>query len=43
MFKAALKYFLKIIILLNTVFDLKLNFKVKIDLKTCTFKNLENS
>ena len=26
---------------LNTVFKLKLNFKLKIDLKMCIFKNLE--
>ena len=30
-----------VVILLNIVFYLKLNFKLKIDTKMCTFKNLE--
>ena len=40
-FKAALQYLLNVFILFNTVSYLKFNFKLKIDLKMCTFKNLE--
>ena len=36
-FKVALLYLFDVVILLNTNF----NFKLKIDSKTCTFKNLE--
>ena len=39
--KVALQYLFKVVILFNTVFYLKLNFKLKVDRKTCTFKNLE--
>ena len=40
-FKVALQYLFNFVILFNKVFHLKLNFELKIDLKTCTFKNLE--
>ena len=40
-FKEALRYFFNAVILFNTVFYLQLNFKLKIDPKTCNFKNLE--
>jgi len=40
-FKVALQYLSNVVILLKTVFNLKLHFKLKIDQKTCTFKNLE--
>ena len=41
LFKVVLEYLFNVFILFNTVFYLKLNFKLKIDLKMCTFKNLE--
>ena len=37
----ASQYLFNIVILVNTVFYLKLNFNLKIDPKTCTFKNME--
>ena len=40
-FKVALLFLFNLVILLNTVFNLKLNFKLKVDPKTFTFKNLE--
>ena len=41
-FKVALHYLFNVVILLSTVFNLKLSFKLKIDPKTCSsFKNLE--
>ena len=40
-FKIALEYLFNVFILLNTVYYLKLNFKLNIDTKICTFKNLE--
>ena len=40
-FKVALQYLFKFFILINTVFNFKLNFRLKIDPKMCTFKNLE--
>ena len=41
-FKVALQYLFNFVLLLNTVFNLKLNFKLKIDPKTCTFKILKS-
>ena len=41
-FKEALRYLFNVAILFNTVFYHKLNFKLKVDLKTCSFKDLEN-
>ena len=38
---STLQYLLNVYILFNTVSYLKLNFKLKIDPKMCTFKNLE--
>ena len=38
-FKVALQYLFNVVILLKTVY--KLNLKLKLDLKTCTFENLE--
>ena len=40
-YKVALQYLFNVFILFNTVFYLKLNFKLKIDPKMNTFKNLE--
>ena len=40
-FKVALQYLSNVFILFDTVSYLKLNFKLKVDLKMCTFKNLE--
>ena len=40
-FEVALQYLFNVFILFNTVFYLKFNFKLKIDPKICTFKNLE--
>ena len=40
-FIVALHYLFNAFILFNIVFNLKLNFKLKIDPKMCTFKNLE--
>ena len=40
-FKLASQYLLNFIILLNTVFNLVLYFKLKIDPKMCTLKNLK--
>ena len=41
MFKVALQYLFNVFIIFNTVSYLKLNFKLKVALKMCTFKNLE--
>ena len=38
MFKVALQYLFNVFILFNTVFNLKLKFKLKKDPKMCTFK-----
>ena len=40
-FKGALQYLLNVFIQLNAVFNLKINLKLKIDPKMCTFENLE--
>ena len=40
-FKVALQYLFSVFILFNIVYNLKLNFKIKIDSKMRTFKNLE--
>ena len=40
-FEVALQYLFNVLVLLNTVFYLKLKFKLKVDSKTSTFKNLE--
>ena len=40
-FKVAFKYLVNVFILLNIVFNLRLNIKVKIYPKMRTFKNLE--
>ena len=40
-FEVPLQYLFKVFILLDTIFYLELNFKIKIDQKICTFKNLE--
>ena len=40
-FKEALRYLFNVAILFNTVFYHKLNFRLKVDLKTCSFKDLE--
>ena len=40
-FKVASQYLVNVVILLSIVFNVKLSFKLKIDLKTYTFKNLE--
>ena len=40
-FKVALHYFFNGFILFIIVFNLRLNFKLKIKSKMCTFKNLE--
>ena len=40
-FKVALQYFFNVVILFNTIIYLRINFKIKIDPKVCTFKNLE--
>ena len=42
-FKVALQYLFNVFILFNTILYLKLNFKLKIDPKMCTFKNLEET
>ena len=39
--EVALQYLFDIFILLDTVSYLQINFKLKIDTKRCTFKNLE--
>ena len=39
-FKVTLQNFFNVALLFNTVFYLKLHFKLKIDPKMCTFKNL---
>ena len=39
--KVALQYLFNVFILFNTGFYLKLNLKLKIGPKLCTFKNLE--
>ena len=41
MFKVALQYFFNVFILFNTVFNLQLKFKLKIDPKMCTFRTWE--
>ena len=40
-FKIALQYIFNVFVLFDTVFKLKLNFKLKIDPKMCIFLNLE--
>ena len=40
-FKLALQYLFNVLLLFNTVFYFKLNFKLKIDPKMSFFKNLE--
>ena len=40
-FKVALEYLFNVFILFKTVSYLKLNLKLKVDPKMCTFKNLE--
>ena len=40
-FKVALQYLFNVFILFNIVFNLKLNFILKIDQKMRTFKNLD--
>ena len=40
-FKVVLQYFFNVFILFNTFSYLRLNFKLKINPKICTFKNLE--
>ena len=37
--KVTLQYLFNVVILLKTIFNYELNFKLKIDLKFCTFKN----
>ena len=39
--KVDLQYIFKVVILLNTVLNLKISFKPKIDPEVCTFKNME--
>ena len=39
--KEVLRYFLDAVVLFNTIFYLKLNFKLKIDLKMYNLENLE--
>ena len=41
LFEVALQHLFNIFILLNTVFNLKLRLKLKINTKTLTFENLE--
>ena len=41
--KVTLQYLYNVFVLINTFSYLKLNFKLKIDPKMCTFKNLEKS
>ena len=41
MFQVALQYLFNLFILLNTIFNFKLNLTLKVDPKMCTFKNLE--
>ena len=41
-FRVGLQYIFYVVILFNTAFYLELTFKLKIDLKMCTFKNLED-
>ena len=40
-FNVALQYLLNVFLLFNMIFQLKLNFKLKLDPKKRTFKNLE--
>ena len=42
-FKVALQCLFNVFILFNTASYLKLNFKLKIEPKMCTFKNLEEN
>ena len=42
-FKVALQYLFNVVILLNTVINLKLNFRLKIDLKMFIFKDLKRN
>ena len=41
LFKVILQYLINVFILFNTIFYIKLKFKLKIDPKMRTFKNLE--
>ena len=41
-FKEVLRYIFSIVMLFNTVFYLKLSFKLEIDPKTCNFKKMED-
>ena len=40
-FQVTIQYLFNVFILINTASYIKLNFKLKIDPKMCTFKNLE--
>ena len=40
-FKVAFQYLLNVVILFKKVLNLKLNFKLKTDQKTCCLKNLK--
>ena len=40
-YKVALQHLFNFFVLFNTIFYLELNFKLKIDPKTCNLKNLE--
>ena len=40
-YKLTLQYIFNVFVLFNTVCFIKLNLKLKIDQKMCTFKNLE--
>ena len=42
-YKVALQYLLKVVRLFNATFYLKLNFKQKVDQKTCIFKNVKKN
>ena len=41
-FEVPLQYLFDVVMLLNTVFNLQLNFKLKINQKMYSFKNLRN-
>ena len=40
-FQVTIQYLFNVFILINTASYIKLNFKLKIDPKMCTFRNLE--
>ena len=42
-FKEALRYLFNVVIVHNTVFDLKLDFKLKINPKMCSLKTEEKN